>query len=117
MSLAALRYTFVATSFALAGCMQMTPIVTSTPVPLSNSMLAEIRSEVTRDFFDPDAAQFRNVRAVDVTLENGSSERRVCGEVNGKNRLGGYVGYSMFGGVIVSGDFERQDFFSACEAW
>ena len=37
---------------------------------------------------DPDSAQFRNVRTVRVGL--------VCGEVNAKNSMGGYVGYTAF---------------------
>ncbi|MHA7875108.1 MAG: hypothetical protein ACX938_06835 [Roseivivax sp.] len=97
--------------------MQMTPIAKSEPVPLTTSQVRQIETTVTRDFFDPAAAQFRDIRAVDVTLENGEQERRVCGEVNGKNRMGGYVGYSMFGGVLVGGQFEQRDFFAACEPW
>lgn len=104
-------------ALALSGCMQMTPIVASAPVSLSSTMLAEIQSEVTHDFFDPGSAQFRNIRAVDVRLETGETERRVCGHVNGKNRYGAYVGFSMFGGVLVDGDFQKRDFFAACEAW
>lgn len=44
---------------------------------------------------DPESARFRNVRAADETRVV------VCGEVNGKNRFGGYVGYR---GFIVGGD-------------
>lgn len=102
--------------FALSAC-QLAPIAESRPVPLSSAMVQEIKSEVTHDFFDPGSAQFRNIRAADVTLADGSQERRVCGEVNGKNRLGGYVGFTWFGGNIVSGDFQRRDFSGPCEPW
>ncbi|MBU3261737.1 hypothetical protein KPG71_17050 [Roseovarius sp. PS-C2] len=95
----------------------MSEIVSSKPVRLSSAQMTEIKSEVTQDFLDPFSAQFRNIRAVDVSLANGQQERRVCGEVNGKNRMGGYVGFSMFGGVIVNGDFQQRDFFSPCENW
>lgn len=114
---------FMKRFFALVGvlmvsaCMQMTPIVESKPVNLTSKQISDIKSKVTYDFFDPSGAQFRNIRAVDVTLQNGAQERRVCGEVNGKNRMGGYVGFQMFGGIMQGGAFQKQDFFSACEAW
>lgn len=47
---------------------------------------------------DPSSAQFRNVRRV---ANNGIS--RVCGEINGKNRMGAYVGFTRF---IVNPDTE-----------
>ncbi|TCP43948.1 hypothetical protein [Rhodovulum marinum] len=101
----------------LAGCVQFAEIEQSSPVKPSPTLVSEIKAEVTRDFLDPNSAQFRNLRVVDVTLANGQHERRVCGEVNGKNAMGGYVGFSMFGGVVVDGDFRQRDFFSPCEQW
>jgi hypothetical protein len=108
---------FAAAIFALSACNTMTPISESKPVGLSSSQLEQIKATVTYDFFDPSSAMFREIRAVDVTLANGTTERRVCGEVNGKNRMGGYVGYSMFGGLIENGGFRKVDFFAPCEAW
>lgn len=112
-----MRALLIVPAVALSACVQMAAIESAKPVPISAPLMAEIKAEVTRDFFDPQSAQFRNVRAVDVSLADGTRERRVCGEVNGKNRLGGYVGFNMFGGVVVAGDFQQRDFFSACEAW
>jgi hypothetical protein len=40
---------------------------------------------------DPEAAQFRNV-----AIRDGGKTRIVCGEVNGKNSYGGYVGFRKF---------------------
>lgn len=102
---------------ALAACVQMTPISDAKPISLSPSQVAQIKSAVTYDFFDPSSAQFRNLRAVDVTLKDGKTARRVCGEVNGRNQLGGYSGFQMFGGEMVNGAFQKQDFFSPCESW
>lgn len=107
----------VALSVSLTACVAMTPIVESKPVPLSQRQTQQIKSTVTHDFFDPSSAQFRNIRAVDVTLQDGQRERRVCGEVNGKNRMGGYVGFSMFGGTLQNGTFVQNPFFAPCEAW
>lgn len=49
---------------------------------------------LTAEFVDPDSALFRDVR---------QSERHdfvICGEVNAKNRYGGYVGYKKFWLVV-----------------
>ena len=103
----------------LSGCNATTfsQIEASKPIPLTRSQVSQIQATVTRDFFDPESARFRDVRAVEVSLADGNRETRVCGEVNGKNRMGGYVGYSMFGGVLQSGQFVQRDFFAPCEAW
>lgn len=50
-----------------------------------NSKIDQAHSAIKRMLNDPDSAQFRD----DVVLENG----RVCGEVNSKNKMGGYVGF------------------------
>ncbi|MDX9707138.1 MAG: hypothetical protein RBT86_06110 [Azospira sp.] len=42
---------------------------------------------------DPDSAQFRNVR---IQLHAMSEDKIICGEVNGKNSYGGYVGFVKF---------------------
>jgi len=48
---------------------------------------AKAREAVARTLIDPDSARFRNVESRDGT---------VCGEVNGKNRMGAYTGYVRF---------------------
>lgn len=44
-------------------------------------------SAIREALADPDSAKFRNVKEISGI---------VCGEVNAKNRLGGYVGYVRF---------------------
>lgn len=82
----------------ISGCVAMTPITESRPVALSSSQMAQIKSAMSYNLKDPSSAQFRNVRAADVTLQDGKKERRVCGEINGKNSYGAYVGFEWFGG-------------------
>jgi len=108
-------FTVASVALLLSGCVATTPITASKSVGLSTHQLAQIKATVVRDFFDPDAATFRNIRAVDVTLADGQTFRRVCGEVNGKNRYGAYVGFEMFGGKITQGQFQQEDFFGPCE--
>ena len=47
------------------------------------------QAQVLKRLKDPGSAQFRNVVVSDVT-------NWVCGEVNSKNSLGGYVGFKRF---------------------
>lgn len=47
------------------------------------------------ELIDPSSAQFRNVRVSKYL------DRTVCGEINGKNRIGAYTGFTEF---VVSGD-------------
>ncbi len=110
-----MRFMIALLPAALAACAGLAPIDQSNPAPLTADQIGTVRATITRDHFDPAAAQFRNLRAADVTLADGTTVRRVCGEVNGKNRLGGYVGFEMFGGVMTGRHFKRQDFFGPCE--
>ena len=55
------------------------------------------------NLIDPFSAQFRNVYAKEVkgTID-GVSVTNYCGEINSKNRMGGYVGWSFFYINVIS---------------
>lgn len=53
--------------------------------------LAEAQNAVRGYLKDPDSAKFQNMRIVDF---NGG--KAVCGNMNGKNSYGGYVGFKSF---------------------
>lgn len=57
----------------------------------SKYVLDAARNNVADLLKDPDSAKFRNVRFV---MHEGGA--LICGEVNGKNAYGGYVGYKQF---------------------
>ena len=61
---------------------------------------------------DPDSASFQNIRVI----TNSKGEESVCGEVNAKNKFGGYVGFSPFSysenNVTVLGEDTRTEEFS-----
>ena len=54
-------------------------------------LIGEAKDAITRELSDPASAQFRGVRvgAGKAAQELGF----VCGEVNGKNKFGGYPGF------------------------
>lgn len=54
----------------------------------SEALIEKVKQTVTQSLVDPGSAQFRNVVAY--------SEGVVCGEVNGKNRQGEWVGFKKF---------------------
>lgn len=53
---------------------------------------------------DPDSALFRKERVIDA-----EGQTVVCGEVNARNSMGGYVGYKNFVVVLPSGAAARED--------
>lgn len=61
--------------------------------------IAKAKDAVAYQLFDPDSATFRNVHA---------RSTDVCGEVNAKNRYGGYVGYRTFW-VLLPPVFADED--------
>ena len=72
------------------------------PVGMADSDLRQILERVTDGFFDPISAQFRGLRYVEI---NGQ-RHIVCGEVNGKNQFGGFVGFRNFYYDTKSGLYE-----------
>lgn len=60
--------------------------------PSATVVVAGAMSSIKRKLVDPDTARFRNVRA----YPQASGATAVCGEVNAKNRAGGYNGYQRF---------------------
>lgn len=58
---------------------------------LSACIERDAEKAAAEQLIDPDSAKFRNLR----TIENAAGEF-VCGEINGKNRMGAYNGFSRF---------------------
>jgi hypothetical protein len=102
----------LAAVLTVAACVQP---VTLTPVMLSAKDQTIIKGAMTYNLIDPSSAQFRNIRAADVELTDGRTVRRVCGEINGKNQFGGYVGFEMFSGWMIDGKFQNNGFSGPCE--
>ncbi len=64
--------------------------------------VAEAEDLAAESLIDPTSAMFRKSKSFKYEHESGSSKRAVCGEINGKNRNGAYVGYTRF---IASPEF------------
>jgi hypothetical protein len=67
------------------------PITVLALTPGCDRGRTQAEEAVKRLLIDPGSAQFRDV----VSYPNGAAER-YCGEVNAKNRMGGYVGFTKF---------------------
>lgn len=59
-----------------------------------SSLVAKVKKEVVRDFKDPDGAKFRDLALYQT--QTGKTGDLVCGQVNGKNSYGAFVGYRNF---------------------
>jgi len=68
-------------------------------IALSACSDSNVKSEVKSVLIDPSSAEFRSI----TSFKNGN----YCGEVNSKNRMGGYVGYKAFS--KVDGKLEIED--------
>lgn len=91
--------------FLLLGCCQFIP-------GTDWHKIREAKEAVAAVLIDPSSAQFRNVEI--------GHEGAVCGEVNGKNRMGAYVGFTRFVAMadipptldpqvtVTQEDFERE---------
>lgn len=108
-------------ALALAACVNVndTP-VNARPAPVSAADRSLIQSSIINDMKDPGAAQLRNLVAYDLSDGQG---RAICGQLNGKNAFGAYVGFQPFflrvkdGAVVTkysgSGDPDDLDAFMA----
>lgn len=56
-------------------------------------LIDQLRAPVLTELKDPDSAIFRNERIIGMWLPK---KAILCGEVNAKNAMGGYVGYKPF---------------------
>lgn len=80
-------------ALALTGCYNATAKDFSR-VSLPPHIEKTARQQVIYSLSDPDSAQFRNFRGYSFSGPTGGYV--VCGEVNAKNRLGGYAGFQPF---------------------
>lgn len=57
-----------------------------------DEIIEAVKDIVREGAFDPDAMKFRNMAVIHLKY----SRTSVCGEMNGKNRMGGYTGFRPF---------------------
>lgn len=60
--------------------------------------MRQLKATVGAHLLDPYSAQYRDIREKDGAI---------CGEVNAKNRMGAYTGYTLF--VYVNGEVHFED--------
>lgn len=78
-------------------------------VGLRSSAIGSLREPVLSQLVDPSSAQFRNERYY---VDSGNKTSILCGEVNSKNRMGGYGGFVPFytsGTTALIGDGPTGD--------
>ena len=82
----------------LAACNKAADSSSASASPsINESMEEQAKQAISSVLKDPGSAQFRNIREV--------SGGVLCGEVNAKNELGGYVGFKRFEWTIISPGF------------
>lgn len=91
----------LATVAIVSGCASQ--IVEQRPVQLTSAQVNSIKDAATYNLIDPTTPLFRNIRGKYAKREDGTESIIFCGEVNAKNRMGGYTGFSPFYGNIPKG--------------
>jgi hypothetical protein len=69
-------------------------------ITLSDAQEKAMRDGIAYHLVDPESARFRNLRSAK-HIKTGTL--LVCGEVNAKNRFGGYIGYTPFMASLENG--------------
>ena len=89
-----MKKTFIISTLVVTVLVGCAPTIqlSATSVALSETIDRQARSLASYDLFDPGSAQYRNLNAYQ--LSNG--DIAICGEQNGRNRLGGFVGFQPF---------------------
>jgi hypothetical protein len=64
---------------------------TPPPPPAEDPRIGKAKNAVLGALKDPGSAQFQDVRGSDV-----NGDFSVCGKINAKNAMGGYVGFKQF---------------------
>lgn len=85
---------FTGSVIALSAC--VAEVASKQPFTPASAQIEEAKYYVSYNLRDPATAQFRNIHGSNVVGKNGMRESFVCGEVNSKNLLGAYVGYTPF---------------------
>lgn len=81
-----------------------------------SSKIELARKAVKEKLNDPDSAQFRNDRVTEA--EPGVKAKGgfyVCGELNAKNRMGGYNGFTRYSAAIIKTEIVDAQF--GDDAW
>ena len=58
--------------------------------------VTKTKERVADEFSDPDSVKFRRLFISEFVNSKGEAHLSLCGEVNAKNKMGGYVGYRKF---------------------
>ena len=100
------RLVFITLFLFLAACAPPIDVVSYQPLTLTSAQMALVEATVTRDLFDPESARFRDVYAARSTVSRDGEQVEVtvvCGYINAKNRVGGYVGFTPFATALLDG--------------
>ncbi|WP_420567863.1 hypothetical protein [Thalassovita sp.] len=100
---------------SLSAC--MAPIAERKLVPMTRTQIQEVERAVAYKLKDPSSAQFREIRMIERTHQDGTVSTLVCGQVNGKNSFGGYVGFTTFNGVFNGNAFKPNGIGTPDNSW
>lgn len=105
----------VTAALLLSAC--LAPVTSRKLLPMSRAQIQEVERAVAYKLKDPSSAQFRNIRMIERTHQDGTTTTLVCGQVNGKNSFGGYVGFTTFNGTFQGREFRPNGIGTPEDNW
>lgn len=100
----------MAASSAFAAKPKATPLVADAGKAVEAKIMGEGQDRIASSLKDPESARFRNVFV-------SPRGRAVCGEVNAKNSMGGYVGFKRFISAKDKSGIEDDETYFAESNW
>lgn len=100
-----LKNIFAAVLIVLCGCTS----AAEKEREATEALISTAKQVLERDLFDPSSAQYRDMRVTEPLPASISAKRQsvpagVCGQINAKNQLGGFVGFRPF--IWIPGEKE-----------
>ena len=84
----------------ISACGPLPQVTSRSAIALTSGQRNMIEQTISHDLVDPGSAQYGSMAAAKVTKDDGSVNIYICGEMNSKNRMGGYVGFSAYSGIL-----------------
>ncbi|WP_136617068.1 MULTISPECIES: hypothetical protein [Mesorhizobium] len=86
--------------FILVAALGATAALAADRYELSEAQISSVHDTLLKTLKDPGSAQFGSIGAV----QTGAGKITICGTVNAKNSMGGYVGFAPFRGHMWTPD-------------
>lgn len=98
--------------FALAFALLSLASGNALPEDKVAKFVSAAKEQAARDLIDPSSAQFRDLEVREWVGAENKKHLALCGQINAKNRMGGYVGFRIFSASEKSATIYSEEMMS-----